>query len=298
MTSGRALPDLLLEELADRGKDAGVAPYLVGGALRDAFLGREPVDLDVALEGPLRAVEALTRALEGRGWAGEARHPRFGTATLRSPGGTRVDFAATREETYPHPGALPLVRCGAPIAVDLGRRDFTVHAMARRLGPCGLEGPLIDPFGGAVDAGRRCLRLLHPGSLADDPTRVIRAARYAARLDFAVDDGIDAAMQRGLESGAFGRISGDRLRRAFEELFAEENGDVAMETLGRLGVPDAVVPGWGSEPLPSAEARRGSRDPAAGWRRLLEPLSAPLRARIADRLSFSRALRRSTGCAR
>lgn len=226
----------LLATLAQGADGAGSVPYLVGGAVRDVLLGREPIDHDVALEGTVSAAATLVSSLEERGWTCEVRHSRFGTARLRTQEGERFDLAVTREETYPHPGALPVVRAGAPIGTDLARRDFSVHAMALRLGPEGNEGALLDPFGGEADLARRRIRLLHEGSLADDPTRVFRAARYAARLGFDLDEGFGAAMQHGIASGAFARISGDRLRRALEEVLSEENRSVAMELLDRKSV--------------------------------------------------------------
>ena len=286
--------------LATLSREAGAAgsvPYLVGGAVRDVLLGREPLDHDIALEGAVRAAATLVSALEDRGWTCEARHARFGTARLRTAEGERFDLAVTREETYPHPGALPVVSAGVPIGKDLARRDFSIHAMALQLGPDGVEGALLDPFGGEADLALRRIRLLHEGSLADDPTRVFRAARYAARLGFDLDEGFGAAMQRSVASGAFGRISGDRLRRALQEILSEENRAVAMELLAHLAVPSAIVAGWGvgAEALTSLGDAPG---PEAAWTALLGSSPPSLRDRIATRLTFPRALRRATGCLR
>jgi tRNA nucleotidyltransferase/poly(A) polymerase len=287
----------LLGLLCGKAKVAGARAYLVGGAIRDRLLERAPVDEDVALEGPVGAVSNLVSALLEKGWRCEARHERFGTATLRDPAGERFDLAVTRQEVYPHPGALPVVTPGVPIGEDLARRDFTVHAMALALGEDGIEGSLLDPFGGEKDLGLQCIRLLHDGSLADDPTRVFRAARYAARLGFGLDAGFGSAMRRGVTSGAFARISGDRLRRALHEVLSEENRGVAMQILDRLSVPALVADGWRVAP----SALRGLGDATStddAWARLLEPVPPELRERIAARLNFSRDLRRTTGCRR
>ncbi|MHB1045077.1 MAG: tRNA nucleotidyltransferase/poly(A) polymerase family protein [Thermoanaerobaculia bacterium] len=298
MTTAPALPLGLLGELGHRARDAGARIYLVGGAVRDAVLGRAPTDLDVALEGPASAADALVRELGGRGWTCEARHARFGTATLRPPSGTRVDLATTREETYPVSGALPVVRCGASIERDLARRDFSIHAMALSLGPEGPEGAPIDPFDGAGDLALRRIRLLHDRSLADDPTRVFRAARYAARLGFSLDTGFDAAMQHAVSAGAFLTISGDRLRRAFEEVLSEENRHVALDLLLRLGVPATIVPGWEGAHFPPPGETTTTASVPEQWQRLLAPVPDALRAQIARRLAFSRALRAAAGCGR
>ena len=286
----------ILGALALAAREAAVDAYLVGGAVRDLLLRRDPVDVDVALEGSVRTAASVVSSLTREaGWSCEARHERFGTATLRGPGGERVDLAATREETYPHPGALPVVKAGVPIGRDLARRDFTVHAMAFRVGDAGIERPLVDPFGGESDLELRSIRLLHEASLADDPTRVFRAARYAARLDFRLDPGFEAAMRRGVDAGAFSRISGDRLRRALHEVLSEDNRAVAVEILRRLAVPAVVVEGW-KIPDSVVQSLSAAIGPEEAWRTLLAPASPELRARIAARLVFSRAFRRSTGC--
>jgi tRNA nucleotidyltransferase/poly(A) polymerase len=206
-----------------------------------------------------------------------------------------VDLAATREESYPHPGTLPEVRCGVPIERDLERRDFTIHAMALRLGRGGAEGDLLDPLGGRSDLALRRIRLLHSGSLADDPTRAFRAARYAARLGFELDAGFWESMRRSVQIGAFARISGDRLRRGLIEVLSEDNRSVAMALLERLGVLEAVVPGWTLDGrLLGDLAAAGT--PEDSLARVLSPLSGELRGAVARRLGFSRALRRRTGC--
>ncbi|HYN41241.1 MAG TPA: hypothetical protein VE129_05670 [Thermoanaerobaculia bacterium] len=288
----------LLGPLARTARTTGRDAYLVGGAVRDLMLHRPPVDVDVALEGTVHAAASFVSAISAEaGWIVEARHDRFGTATLRGPNGMRIDLAATREEHYPHPGALPVVKAGVPVARDLARRDFTIHAMAFRLADEGIERTLLDPFGGERDLERRTLRLLHEGSLADDPTRVFRGARYAARLGFELDPGFGVALRRAVESGAFVRVSGDRLRRALGEVLSEENRSVAVELLGRLGVLEAVVEGW-EVSLSATRDLPGATGPDEAWARFLAPAEPALRARVASRLNFSRALRRAAACPR
>lgn len=288
----------LLSAIGRQARVAGVVGYLVGGAVRDILLQRRPLDLDVAVDGPLLSAASLVSALgTEKGWTVEARHERFETARLRGPDGTGIDVAATREEQYPFPGALPVVRTGVPILQDLGRRDFTIHAMAFRLSEAGAEPPLLDPYFGQRDLKRRSLRLLHQASLADDPTRAFRGARYAARLGFQMDPGFSEALRLGDQSGSFAKISGDRLRRALHETLSEENRGVAVEILGRLGVFSLVVEGW-SVPVTAAREVSGSPGPEEAWAALLAGAPLSLRERIATRLSFSRALRRVTGCPR
>ena len=95
-------------------------------------------------------------------------HERFGTAKLQLDG-HELDLAGARSETYPHPGALPVVRAGAQLEQDLARRDFTVNAMAI---PLHGDPELIDPYGGEADLASKRLRVLHNRSFVDDPTDV------------------------------------------------------------------------------------------------------------------------------
>ena len=198
--------------------------WLVGGALRDLRLGRPTKDVDLAVEaGAASALELAARLAALPGWTLKARHERFGTATLEAPGGLRVDLAATRREEYPAPASLPVVTGTATIDDDLGRRDFTIHAMARRIGKRGLVGATLDPFGGKRDLAAKTLRLLHAKSLVDDPTRAYRAVKYAVRLGFAWDAEFGKALKAARKADAFGRLSGDRMRRGIEEIFLEGN---------------------------------------------------------------------------
>jgi tRNA nucleotidyltransferase (CCA-adding enzyme) len=162
------------EELRAAAVDAADA-YVVGGAVRDALLGSGRADLDVVVEGD---PAPIARAL-----GGELRaHDRFGTFVVELPA-TRIDLARSRAETYAHPGALPEVS-PAPIESDLRRRDFSLNAVAVAVDD---PGRPIDPLGGVADLGAGLLRALHERSFADDPTRALRAARYASRLCLTVE---------------------------------------------------------------------------------------------------------------
>jgi tRNA nucleotidyltransferase (CCA-adding enzyme) len=158
----------------------GLPPtYLVGGAVRDQLRGAAPVDLDFAVEGDAAEAAATVAArLDGK----VLEHDRFGTAGVRV-GDADLHFATSRRERYPAPGALPEVE-PAPIEEDLARRDFTVNAMA-----IALPGErLLDPHGGRPDLDARVIRVLHDKSFLDDPTRLLRALRYEARLGGRLDE--------------------------------------------------------------------------------------------------------------
>ena len=170
----------------------GLPPtYLVGGAVRDLLRGADAVDLDLAVEGDARSV---ARTLADRLGGTAREHERFGTATVRAPD-LVFDLATTRTETYDEPGALPRV-AAATLGEDLRRRDFTVNAMAVALAGDDL-GHLYDPHGGAADLEAGLVRILHPGSFLDDPTRLLRAVRYETRLGLPHGRGHRARRARG-----------------------------------------------------------------------------------------------------
>ena len=169
---------LRVRELA--GPEARVA--LVGGAVRDLLLGQGSAspDLDIVLAGA--DVEELAGRLETPfSW-----HPAYRNATLHLPGGSYADLVSARRESYPAPGAspapLPTSALERSLEEDLARRDFTLNAAALELLPDGTAWLLSVP-GTFDDLRARQLRPLHPGSFRDDASRLVRAARLAARLD-------------------------------------------------------------------------------------------------------------------
>jgi tRNA nucleotidyltransferase (CCA-adding enzyme) len=210
-----------------RAASAGLRAYLVGGAVRDLLLGRDRADLDIAVEGdPLELARRL---------GGELRaHARFLTATVKVDG-TQIDLAATRAETYPRPGALPVIS-RADLRSDLARRDFTVNAMAVALSP-GSE--LVDPHGGLADVERGVLRTLHERSLIDDPTRALRAARYASRYGFELDTGTEAQ----LRAADLRTVSGERIDAELRKLARERGAGRGFELLEVWGLIDLAPDG-------------------------------------------------------
>lgn len=203
-------------------REASEAPvYLVGGAVRDLLLGRGRADLDLVVEGDAAALAARLGATT-------AEHERFGTAKVVLDG-HEVDVAAARRETYPEPGALPVVEPAESIEQDLARRDFTINAMA-----LSLEDPAepIDPHGGAADLEAGLLRVLHPGSFVDDPTRALRAARYAARFGFA----LEPETERLLRATDLDTVSADRRRAELLRLATEPTGPRGFELLAEWGL--------------------------------------------------------------
>jgi tRNA nucleotidyltransferase (CCA-adding enzyme) len=213
--------------------------HVVGGAVRDLLLGRVPVELDLVVEGD--AVAVARRAAERLG-GDVVVHDRFGTASVRAPGAT-FDLAGARAESYARPGALPDVRLGVPLADDLARRDFTVNAIAARVG----DGELTAYPGALEDLEGRALRVLHDASFRDDPTRLLRLARYAARLGFAVEERTAALAAAAVRDGAVATPSAERMGAELR-LLAREPQPAAVEALERFGLGAALLPGQRTDP--------------------------------------------------
>lgn len=195
--------------------------YLVGGAVRDLLLGRARADVDLVVEG-----DAATLA-ESLG-ADVVSHERFATAKMRLDG-HEVDIASARSESYPTPGSLPVVEPAASIEADLARRDFTINAMAI---PLRGDPYLIDPHGGQEDLDAGLLRVLHSRSFEDDPTRAIRAARYAVRFDFALEAGTEQL----LRAADLGTVSDDRRRAEMRRLATEPRAVRGFGLLAEWGL--------------------------------------------------------------
>ena len=188
------------------------------------------------------ALPVARRAAERLGGT-VVEHPRFGTATVRV-GDVVFDLAGAREERYERPGALPEVTVGATLADDLARRDFTVNAIALRLA----GGELTHVPGALDDLRDGRLRVLHDDSFADDPTRLLRLARYAARLGFAADPHTDRLAARAAADGALATVSGERLGAELRLLLREPQ-PAALAALARHGVGRALLgPAFAADP--------------------------------------------------
>jgi tRNA nucleotidyltransferase (CCA-adding enzyme) len=234
--AGRPGGGELLELARDR---EGIA--LVGGAVRDLLLGRTPRELDVVV--PSGSSAQLASELASRLPGNDARmpgvelHERFGTAVVEWISG-RIDIAERRAESYALPGALPEVRPGTP-AEDLARRDFTVNAIAVPLGGPG-AGTIEAVDHALEDLGAGRLRVLHERSFLDDPIRLLRLARYRARLGFEIEPGTARLARSALAAGALGTVSGARLATELWLATEEDVPGAAFTSFAELGVLDAL----------------------------------------------------------
>jgi tRNA nucleotidyltransferase (CCA-adding enzyme) len=229
----------LLRVAGKVGESMGVPAYAVGGFVRDLLRGAIAPDIDLVVEGD---GVAFARRLVDEIGGTLVVHGAFGTASIeggRAPAGDgvdgvtlgRVDVASARRERYRAAGALPEVG-PATVLEDLRRRDFSVNAMAIALGPERF-GHLLDPLGGRRDLRRRRLRALRPLAFVEDPTRVFRAARYAARLDLRPDAMTLAGIRLAVDRASDAAPSGPRLWHEIELAAAEPCARRAFEYLVR-----------------------------------------------------------------
>jgi tRNA nucleotidyltransferase (CCA-adding enzyme) len=226
--------------------------YLVGGVVRDILLGRAVNDFDLVVEGSsAEFAEYIVRKFGGK----ILIHSKFMTATwvvnettfkrLNVPAHQlpdsplSFDLVSARSETYAQPGALPTVK-RSTIDDDLRRRDFSINAMAFRLDGDHF-GELHDPLAGQKDLENKLMRVLHDRSFVDDPTRIFRAARYAARYGFEIDSETVKLINK--ESlGVLDQLSGERLRHEFDLIFEESHSLAMVADLEVFGVLRAIHP--------------------------------------------------------
>jgi poly(A) polymerase len=207
---------------------------LVGGPVRDVLLGQQPGDLDLTTDATPDQVLKITSGWADRTWeVGIA----FGTVGLRK-GSEFFEITTYRSEQYERTSRRPDVRYGTSLEDDLGRRDFTVNAMAARLP----DYEFTDPFGGFEALTERVLRTPGPPerSFGDDPLRILRAARFAAKLGFTVADDVRAAMTD--QAGRLEIVSVERITSELTKLMLTPDPALGVDILVQTGVADEVLP--------------------------------------------------------
>jgi tRNA nucleotidyltransferase (CCA-adding enzyme) len=219
----------LLAEAGRLGAGRGWPVYLVGGVVRDLLLGRSTKDLDLVVVGNARS---LARDLTRRHHATYREHRAFGTAAVVFDDGLFVDLATSRRDIYAHPAALPRIE-PSDLHADLRRRDFTINCIALNLAPRRF-GVLVDPLDGRADLRDRKLRVLHERSFIDDPTRALRAIRFAARLGFAVEPFTAGLIRLAARDDLFSALSSARLGHR-SRAATVRGGDREPPTTRRVG---------------------------------------------------------------
>lgn len=230
----------LLADIGDVAKKENLKTYLVGGMVRDLLLGYDNLDIDITVENNAYAlVDALLKAFPNCKLS--AKHDRFYTAkVIFNVNGQLIpiDLASTREEIYKHPAALPDVRV-SELKKDLIRRDFTINALAVSLLPHDF-GDVVDLFNGLEDLKNKKIKILHDKSFIDDPTRMIRAVRFAEKLDFTIEENTKRLLDETINSKQFDnlieKIRGDRVKIEIRYLFNLPNIEKAVKAFFESGI--------------------------------------------------------------
>lgn len=236
----RELPGAVMQLLETAGKiadDLGMSVYVIGGFVRDLWLGYPNMDIDLVVEGNAPVFAQHFAEFLG----GEVRvHDRFGTAIVIFPGGGRVDIATARVEYYEYPAALPSVERSS-LRQDLYRRDFTINAMAIQLNSRHFGG-LVDFFGGRLDLERGLVRVLYNLSFVEDPTRIIRAIRFEQRFGFRIELQTLQFLEDAVYRGFLRAVSTSRIKEELKTLLSETNPLPGLRRLADLGVAAQVLP--------------------------------------------------------
>lgn len=232
-------PDILrlLKEAGRTAEQMGTSVYCVGGFVRDLLLGVANYDLDLVVEGDgIAYAVQLADDLGGRARV----HERFKTSVVILPDGSKLDVATARTEYYEYPAALPKIEKSS-IREDLYRRDFTINTMAICLNrDC--FGDLIDYFGGKRDLNDGWIRILYNFSFIEDPTRILRAVRFANRYGFNVEPDTFRHGREAIARKVLGRVSFKRIQQELILILEEKNPLPALDILREIGVWPYILP--------------------------------------------------------
>jgi tRNA nucleotidyltransferase (CCA-adding enzyme) len=234
------LPRRVIALLKDFGQVAdmmGYQAYLVGGLVRDIFLKRENLDVDIVIEGDgIRFAQEFAAHHEVR----VRSHKKFGTVVMIFPDGFKIDVATARIEYYDSPAAPPSVEVSS-LKMDLYRRDFTINTLAVKLNKRDY-GMLVDYFGAQKDIREKVIRVLHNLSFVEDPTRVLRAIRFEQRFGFKIGKLTLSLMKNAVAIHCFKGLSGRRLFMELKLLLMEPEPIKAIERMDEFDLLQVLSP--------------------------------------------------------
>lgn len=223
----------------DVARNAGMNLYLTGGAVRDIITGFPIRDLDFTVQGnPLKLQKEFERAGAIIGGADDY----FGTLYLTLPGAVRAEISSARLERHEKTGKPPVVT-PATIIEDLRRRDFSVNAMALSLNE-GSRGLLMDPFNGAADIELKVLRVLHNYAFVEDPSRLIRASRFAARFHWPLEERTQARYESAKQNNYIEYITDRAIGYEIEQLAYEDDPLNVARVFEKEGWLKVLSPHW------------------------------------------------------
>ena len=227
----------ILNKIGGIGDKLNFPVFMVGGVVRDLFLGIENYDIDVVVEGDgIKYARGLSKDLKGR----TKSHEKFRTAVVILADGFKIDVATARREFYEYPAAFPKVELSS-IKKDLYRRDFTINAMAIQLNKK-YFGKLIDFFGGQKDLRIGIIRVLYNLSFVEDPARIIRAIRFEQRYNFKMDSATEDFLKKAIDDKLLSRLRKKRIAEELILILKEGNPLKSLERLEELGALKYILP--------------------------------------------------------
>lgn len=244
----------LLELVAKKATSLQIPTYIVGGFVRDLLLKMPVIDFDIVLEGD---AISFSKDLASEYGGKITSHSRFGTARwdlgnaglyqniaipdeniTNEQAPSSIDFISARTEYYTHPTALPNVEKSS-IRMDLQRRDFSINCLAIRLD--GVHyGELVDHFNGLQDLQKKEIRILHPLSFVDDPTRILRAFRFAVRFNFVIESRTAELMVEAKD--LLRTLSGSRIKHEVDQILLEKDPSTVLDHLAKGGYLESIHP--------------------------------------------------------
>ena len=227
----------LLKKIGQIGDEMNCSVYIVGGFIRDLFLGVENFDIDIVVEG-----NGISFAHRLASCIGEKLtvHTKFSTAVIDVNSDLKIDIATARSEVYEYPGALPKVKLGR-LKEDLYRRDFSVNAMAVKLNSSDF-GTLIDFFNGEEDLEKGIVRILYNLSFIEDPTRIFRAIRFEQRYDFKMDKNTDFFLRWTVKNNFLKQISKERIREEIISILNESEPEKVIRQMAGFKILRYIHP--------------------------------------------------------
>jgi tRNA nucleotidyltransferase (CCA-adding enzyme) len=216
----------ILKNIGEVADNLECQAYAVGGFVRDLYLYRENLDIDIVIEGDgIHFAKSFAKLSKGR----VRSHEKFGTAVIVLPDGLKIDVATARIEYYKAPASMPTVELGS-IKLDLYRRDFTINTLAVWLNG-ETFGILIDFFGAQKDIKDKTIRVLHNLSFVEDPTRVFRAIRFEQRFGFKIGKLTSNLIENAVKMGFLKKLTGKRLFAELKLILEEEDPYLAVRRM-------------------------------------------------------------------
>jgi len=232
----------ILKEIGKAAEDFGCQAYAAGGFVRDLFLNTQNFDIDIVME--KNAVEFAKKFAETKGWKLKT-HKKFGTAALISSDNFKIDIASARSEYYNSPAALPKVKEGL-LSEDIMRRDFTINTVLMNITPKNF-GEITDIFSGVQDIKNKTIKVLHDISFIDDPTRILRAIKFATRLNFTIDPHTEKLIKEAVDKNIFDGLSGKRFFTELKYILKEKNPVLPLTKLFQYKIIQTIHPDIASD---------------------------------------------------